>query len=307
MNKKIRTAIIPAGGWGTRFLPSTKSIPKEMFPLGNKPIILHVVEEAVASGIENIIFIVSHHKQSIESFFSSNQILEDYFLKLGKIEQVENLKKISEMAEFSYVYTKPPYGNGGALAAARHLVQDESFVLVWSDEIIFSKNKPRIKQCLEAYEKYHKPVISAVEISDPTKRCRYGMAELKDIAGDHDVKEILNIIEKPSFGNEPSAFAAHGAYVLPPEIFDALDQTKPGKDNELWLTDIINTMKKETGLLAKIITDGHYLDCGDPVEYLFSQIDYAVNYSNYPEQILEKIRCGDCKIKYNKALSRKIV
>lgn len=296
MNKKIRTAVIPAGGWGTRFLPSTKSIPKEMFPLGNKPVILHVVEEAVASGIKNIIFIVSHHKQSIESFFSPNPILEDYFIKLGKKEQVENLKKISEMAEFSFVYTKPPYGNGGALGAARHLLKDEPFVLVWSDEMIFSKEKPRIKQCIDAYEKYHKPVISAVKIADPTKRCRYGMAELKDIEGDKEVKEILNIIEKPSLGNEPSAYATHGAYVLPPVFFDALDQTKPGKNGELWLTDIINTMKKETGLLAKIITNGHYLDCGDPVEYLFSQIDYAINYSDYSEEILQKIRCRDCKI-----------
>ena len=293
--KPITTAIIPAGGWGTRFLPGTKSIPKEMFPLGHKPVILHVVEEAVASGIQNIIFVVSHHKQSIESFFSSNEILEDYFLKLGKVEQVNSLKKITSLAEFSFVYTKPPFGNGGALQAARHLIGEGPFALIWSDEIIFSKKKPRLKQCLEAYYKYRKPVISAVEITDVAKRQRYGMAELNDIPGEKEIKEILNIIEKPEPGKEPSSFAAHGAYILPPQIFSALDETKPGKNGELWLTDIINNMKKETGLLAKIIPDGHYLDCGAPLEYLFSQIDYFVNYSPYSKEVLSYLNQGVCK------------
>lgn len=194
MTNKIKTAVIPAGGWGTRFLPATKSIPKEMFPLGNKPVILHVVEEAVASGIENIIFVVSHHKQAIESFFSSNQILEDYFLTLGKDHEVQKLRSIADMAEYSFVYTKPPYGNGGALQAARHLVPDENFVMVWSDEVIFSKTKPRIRQCIETFEKYGQPVISAVEIKDPAKRSRYGMAELADVRGSDEVKEIVRIV-----------------------------------------------------------------------------------------------------------------
>lgn len=288
--QNIRTAVIPAGGWGTRFLPSTKSIPKEMFPLGNKPIILHVVEEVVTSGIENIIFVVSHHKQSIESFFAPNEILEDYFLKLGKKEQVDGLRHISDMAEFSFVYTKPPYGNGGALEAARHLVSDEPFVLAWSDEIIFSENKPRIKQCIETFDKFQKPVISAIEIKDPTKRSRYGMAELRDIPGEKYIKEIQRIVEKPALGQEPSAFAAHGAYIFTPSVFDALDQTKPGVNGELWLTDIINIMKEETGLLATIIPDGHYLDCGDPLEYLYSQIDYFKNYSSYSQEVKEKFK-----------------
>ncbi len=301
MEKKIRTAVIPAGGWGTRFLPSTKSIPKEMFPLGNKPIILHVVEELVMSGITNIIFIVSHHKQPIEEFFSPDQILEDYFLKIGKHDQVENLKSICALAEFSYVFIKPPYGNGGALASARHLLQDEPFVLVWSDEIIFSKTMPRVKQCIEAYYKYKKPVISAVKITDPDKRSRYGMAELKDIKGDDEVKEIVRIVEKPAKGTEPSEYATHGAYVLPPSVFDALDKTKPGRDGELWLTDIINIMKKDTGLIAKIIPDGHYLDCGDPLEYLYSQIDYFINYSPYSTEVLTKLNQGVCKLPEHKS------
>ena len=201
------------------------------------------------------------------------------------------------MANFSYVYTHPPYGNGGALAAARHLLGDEPFVFVWSDEIILSKKQPRIKQCLDAYYKYGKPVISAVKISDPNMRSRYGMAELKDIKGEKEIKDIVRIAEKPALGTEPSDYATHGAYILTSEVFKALDKTKPGKNGELWLSDIINNMKGETGLLAKIITDGHYLDCGDPLSYLYSQIDYFVNYSDYPKKELAKLRYGVCDLK----------
>ncbi|MBI5370056.1 hypothetical protein HZA85_02630 [Candidatus Uhrbacteria bacterium] len=200
------------------------------------------------------------------------------------------MKRITEMANFSFVYTKPPYGNGGALEAARHLVSDEPFVLVWSDEIIISKYKPRIQQCLETFEKYKKPVISAIEIKDPTKRSRYGMAEFKDINGEENVKEIVRIVEKPKFGEEPSSFATHGAYVLLPSVFDALDKTVPGLHGELWLTDIINIMKEDTGLLATIILDGHYLDCGDPLEYLYSQIDYFKNYSSYSKEVKDELK-----------------
>ena len=282
---KIKTALIPAGGWGTRFLPSTKSIPKEMFPLGTKPVILHVVEEAVASGIENIIFVVSHHKQSIESFFSANEILEDYFLKCGKKEQVADLRRIANMANFDFVYAKNLAGNGGALEAARHLLLNDPFVLVWSDEVIFSKKEPRIKQCLDAFYKYGKPVISAVEIKDELKRKRYGMAELRDLPGEEEIKEIVRIVEKPDSGKEPSVYAAHGAYVLTPEVFSALDKTKLGKNKELWLTDIINKMKEKTGLLAKIIPDGRYLDCGDPLEYLYSQMEYFLNYTEHSAEL----------------------
>lgn len=272
----IKTAVIPAGGYGTRFLPATKSIPKEMFPLGNKPVILHVVEEVVASGIENIIFVVSHHKQSIESFFAPNEILEEYYLHKGKKKQVKVLQEIEKMANFTYVYTKPPYGNGGALLSAQHLLGDEPFVLVWSDEVILTKGKPRVQQCIDTFEKYHQPVISAVAIENPNDRSQYGMAKMQDISGEQEIKEIVKIVEKPPMGKEPSIYAAHGAYILPPEIFASFERVKPGKGGELWLTDLINDMKKETGLLAKIIPDALYLDCGSPMHYLFSQFTYAL-------------------------------
>lgn len=294
----VKTAVIPAGGFGTRFLPTSKSIPKEMLPLGSKPVILHVVEEVVKSGIENIIFVVSYNKQSIESFFSSNEGMEQYFISIGKKEQVKNLRQIENMANFSFVYTKPPFGNGGSILAAEHLVKDEPFVLVWADEIIIAKGKPRIKQCLETFKKYGQPVISAIKIADPAERSHYGMAKLKDLPGAAGVKEILEIVEKPAAGKEPSEFAAHGAYVLTPEIFVAGRKVKPRRDNELWLVDLINEMKKKTGLLAKIISDGWYLDCGNPAYYLFSQFDYALADKEYRDEVIKFLskKQGICKI-----------
>lgn len=289
--KSVRTAIIPAGGYGTRFLPATKSIPKEMFPLGNKPVILHVVEEAVASGIERIIFVVAHHKHSVENFFSPNEMLEDYFTKLHKEEAVEKLRAITKLAEFSFVFAKPPYGNGGALLPAKQFIGDEPFAVVWGDEVMLTPNTPRLKQCIDVYEKYQKPVISAVEITESDRRSRYGMAQITDLPDEALVKEINQIIEKPAPGTEPSVFATHGAYILPPDVFDLIEQVPLGKNNELWLTDIINTLKQKTGLLARIIPEALYLDCGDPVSYLEAQVEYALKFNTTKER-LKKIVCG---------------
>jgi UTP--glucose-1-phosphate uridylyltransferase len=293
--EKITTAVIPAGGWGTRFLPSTKSIPKEMFPLGSKPIILHVVEELVASGITNIIFVVSHHKQSIESFFAPNELVEGYITKVDGQAKGEALKAISKLATFDFVYAQASMGNGWPLQAVRHLLEDKSFVLTWSDEIIISKIKPRVAQCLDTYYKYGKPVISAVKIEDATKRSKYGMAELTDMADETEIKEIVKIVEKPAAGQEPSAYATHGAYVLTPDVFKALDRLNPIENSQLGITDIINEMKKETGLLGKIISDGHYLDCGDPLSYLLSQVDYFINYSEFAEEALMALSTPVCR------------
>lgn len=293
--EKITTAVIPAGGWGTRFLPSTKSIPKEMFPLGNKPIILHVVEELVASGITDIIFVVSHHKQSIESFFAPNELIENYITEEDSQAKGDALRAIPNLARFTFVYTPASKGNGRALEAVRHLVGDKPFILTWSDEVIISKLETRATQCLETFYKYGKPVISAVEIKDAKKRIKYGMAELVDIVGETDIKEIVNIVEKPESGTEPSVYATHGAYVFTPAVFRAIDKMKPTKNEVLRITDIINVMKEETGLIAKIIPDGHYLDCGDPLSYLLSQVDYFINYSEFASEALMALSAPVCR------------
>ncbi len=296
----VRTAVIPAGGYGTRFLPSTKSIPKEMFPLWNKPVILHVVEELVASGITEIIFIVSHHKQSIESFFAANEILEDYYLKNGKVEQVEELRRIEKLAPFVFVYTQPPYGNGGCLGAVEHLIKDEPFVFIWADELIVANSKtPRVRQCLDVYEKYGLPVISSVRIPDPEDRVRYGMAEMEPFKKEKNVQKILRIVEKPDPGTEPSEWAAHGAYVLDRRIFDALHITKPGRGGELWLTDILKEYGRQTDILACQI-EGDYYDCGNPITYLKSQLGYASKHSPAHAQFQRLICTQMCHFQKDK-------
>lgn len=295
---KIKTAVIPAGGHGTRFLPASKSIPKEMFPIGEWPVIYHVVEEVVKSGINNIIFVVAHHKHSIEYFFSPNIELEEYLKHRGKKDKVSILKKIAGMAEFTFVYSQPPYGNGAPIAAVEHLLKDEPFVLVWGDEFVINKGKPRIKQCVEAFEKHNKTVISALEIKDPKRRKLYGMADLKPLSKKDDtIQEIVKIVEKPKPGKEPSPFAAHGAYVLTPRIFEALKHTKVGKDGELWIADLLNYVQKKEGLIAKIIKDADYLDCGNPLLYLLSQIDYAIKKANYADEVFAYVKkLGACKV-----------
>jgi len=276
--KRVKKAVIPAGGYGTRFLPASKSIPKEMFPLGNKPIILHVVEEAVAAGIEQIIFVVSHHKQTVESFFGSNKPLEDYYIAKEKLDEVGELHHIEQMADYAFVYAHPPYGNGGALLPARPFLDDEPFVVAWADELVLTPPSApsRIQACVDAFHEYQKPVVAMMEITDAEKRHRYGMAKYKDIQGSHLVKEIETIVEKPAMGEEPSSFAAHSAYVLTSHIFKAFDETFLGKDGELWLSDLINSMKEHTGLLGVMIEGANYLDCGNPDDYLFSQVTLAM-------------------------------
>ncbi len=266
--KKIRTAVIPAAGYGSRLLPITKSIPKEMLPIKNKPICLHVVEEAVASGIENIIFVVSNRKHAIEDFFSPDEIFENYLMEAGHTRELEEIRKIQNLANYTFVHEHAPYGNGGAVLAAKHLLGDEPFVVVWSDEFFIAKGDPRIKQCIDAFVTHGKPVISGIKIKEKHKLSRYGIAELKNVNGDPTVKEIVRIVEKPREDQAPSNYATHGAYVLPPEIIEVLENTTVGNKNELWLTDAINTLKEKTGLLAKIIDDADYYDCGNPDEYL---------------------------------------
>ncbi|MBU0546233.1 UTP--glucose-1-phosphate uridylyltransferase [Patescibacteria group bacterium] len=288
--KKIRKAIIPVGGDGKRFLPCTKAVPKEMLPVGNKPVVLHVVEEAVQSGIEEIIFIISPQKNAVVNFFSPNEMYERYLLDLGKDEEVERLRDISKMAQFTFVPSAPPYGNGGAIWPAKHLIGNEPFVVMWGDEFFLSKDGPRLKQCIDAFYEYEEPIISAVEIEDKTKRHLYGMAELQPHNGEKNIKKIVQIVEKPHPGTEPSSFATHGAYVLLPEIFDYFKQTKKGKDGELWLIDIINEMKEDTGLLACIIRDGIYLDCGNYPDYLNSQIAYSLFVNRHDKNIKKNFK-----------------
>ena len=273
--QKIRKVVIPAAGFGTRFLPQTKAMPKEMLPIVDKPVIQYVVEEAVESGIEDIIIITGSNKRAIEDHFDTpNQDLINNLLQGNKHELLDKIQKISEMANFIYIRQKGPYGNGTPVLSAEPAIEDEPFAVLWGDEFIYSK-PPRLAQMIEVYNKYGGIVISGVEIKKKEDLKRYGIAELEPIEG--NVYKIKRIVEKPNPDEAPSNIATHGGYILPPEIFDALRSIEPGKGGELWLIDAINYLQaKGVPVYTVIIENGKYYDTGNKLEYMKTVIDLAL-------------------------------
>jgi len=290
MANKVKIAVVSAGGRGTRFWPTTKSTAKEMLPLGNKPVILHVVEEIVKSGITHIIFTVASHKPSVQNFFTANEELKKYYEEVGKVKIAKEMERIETMADFTFVNTNPPYGNGASINDVRHIIKDQPFVLLWGDEIVLSKKVTRLQQCMQVYNKYEKTVISAIKIDDPAQRCNYGMAKFRDFKDEKYIKEIVSIKEKPALGKEPSEYAAHGAYIFTPDVFEYAAKTKVGKGGEFWLADVINNMNKDRKILARLLQDVDYLDCGNPLNYFYSQLKYALNYSPMKKEVLKFIK-----------------
>jgi UTP--glucose-1-phosphate uridylyltransferase len=286
-NKKITKAIIPAAGFGTRFLPVTKAQPKEMLAVVDKPIIQYVVEEAVAAGIEDIIIVTSWHKRSLEDHFDHSLELENHLKESGKLQQLEEIRRISEMANFIYIRQKGPYGNATPVISALHLVKNEPFAVLWGDEF-FRSNPPRLKQMVEVYEQYGQSVISAVRIPNKQDVSKYGIAEIKAIKD--NVYEILSLIEKPKPEEAPSNLATHGAYLFTPGIVDCLKEIKPGKDGELWLVDAIKLLMKKEPVYACEIKDSRYYDTGNKLEYLKACIDLALERKELRQPLLDYIK-----------------
>lgn len=272
---KIRKAVIPAAGFGTRFLPQTKAMPKEMLPIVDKPVIQYVVEEIVASGITDIVMITGWHKRSIEDHFDYPFELEKRLEESGKEKELAEVRRIAEMANFIYVRQKGPYGNATPVYAAKNVIGNEPFAVLWGDEFIYSK-PPRLKQMIDVYEEYGKPVISAVRINDKANLSRYGIADVKKLKD--NVFEIKKIFEKPNPENAPSNLATHGAYILPPEIFPIIENLKPGKSGEMWLPDAIDQLLKIEKVLACEIKDAVYYDTGNKFEYLKTVIEIALQH-----------------------------
>jgi len=223
MKNKITKVIIPAAGFGTRFLPVTKSIPKEMLPIIDRPVIQYVVDEAVASGMKDIVIVTSWQKKTIEDYFDYSFELEQTLSKNGKVKELNEIKKIAEMANFTYVRQKGPYGNATPILCARSLMnEDEFFAVMWGDEFIYS-DPPRLKQMIDVYNEMGGAVISAVRV-DEKNISRYGIASVED--SDSNVFRIKKIVEKPKLEEAPSNLAAHGAYILPGKIFNILEASK---------------------------------------------------------------------------------
>jgi len=272
---KITKAVIPAAGFGTRFLPWTKAVPKEMLPIIDKPVIQYVVEEVVASGIKDVIIVTGASKKAIEDHFDlpSGDLANNLRLG-GKEKLLEELQKISEMANFIYLRQKGTYGNGTPVLTAESVVGKEAFAVIWGDEFIYSQ-PPRLKQMIEVWQRYGGVVISGVRIETKDHLSRYGIADLEPVAG--QVFKIKKIVEKPIPDLAPSNLATHGAYILPPEIFPALKSLRPGKGGEIWLVDGINLLRDQgIPIYACEVKKGKYYDTGNKLEYLKTVVDFGL-------------------------------
>jgi UTP--glucose-1-phosphate uridylyltransferase len=275
--KKITKVVIPAAGFGTRFLPQTKAMPKEMLPVVDKPVIQYVVEEAIDSNVKNIIIITGSNKRAIEDHFDApSEDLVKNLLQGKKEHLLEEIQRISNMANFIYIRQKGPYGNGTPVLTAEPAIEDEPFAVLWGDEFIYSK-PPRLAQMIKVYEKFGGIVISGVKIENKEDLRRYGIADLTHV--ENNVYKINKIVEKPEINEAPSNIATHGGYILPPKIFSALRKIKPGKGGEIWLVDAINLLKKEgVPVYTVVIENGKYYDTGNKFEYLKTVIEFALQH-----------------------------
>lgn len=284
--KKVKKAVIPVAGFGTRFLPATKSTPKEMMPLIDKPIIHYIVEEAVNSGIETIIFVSGRHKRAIEDYFDYYPELEQVLLKNGKKEDIEKIRQISNMAEFVFIRQKEQLGLGHAVLTAANLVGDEPFAVLLGDEIIKNEENPGIKQLIDTYYQFGKSVIGTMEVpkEDVSK---YGIVAGKEITD--GLKLIESLIEKPSIEESPSTTAIIGRYVLTSSIFDVLKETPIGKGGEIQLTDGLAKLRQKEVIYAKDIK-GIRHDTGNKLGYIEAIIDFALDREDLKEEILKMIK-----------------
>ena len=282
---KIRKAVITAAGLGTRFLPATKAQPKEMLPLLAKPIIQYVIEEAVASGIEQIIIVTALGKQAIENYFDRSFELEFALRQKGDEKLLHEVQRVSELANICYVRQKEQLGLGHAVSITEDLVGDEPFALFLPDDIIESE-MPAMKQMLQVYDRYRCSVI-AVETVAPENSRAYGMIEPKQI--EDRVYQVLSLVEKPEPEEAPSDLGVVGRYILTPEIFDLLERTPPGKGGEIQLTDGLQLLLEQQKIYACRF-EGRRHDTGTPLGFLKASVELALRSPDLGVEFSEYLR-----------------
>lgn len=283
----IRKAVIPAAGFGTRFLPATKAMPKEMLPIVDKPIIQYVVEELVDAGITDIVIVTGYHKRSVEDHFDGPSLDLVENLKMGgeaKAHLLSEVEAIGNLANFYYVRQKGPYGNGTPLLNAREFIGDEPFIYTWSDDFVLA-SPSRFKQLLGVYEQYECSVLASIRAKSDADYTRYGFAGGTEISP--GIIDATAIIEKPGKANAPSDLATVSGYVFTPDIFGYLDQAnqalKPGK--ELYYNDALKLMLADgKRVLAAEIVDGKYYDTGNKLEYLKTNVEFALKREDIGEE-----------------------
>jgi UTP--glucose-1-phosphate uridylyltransferase len=272
---RVKKAIFPAAGWGTRFLPATKAQPKEMLPLVDKPVIQYAVEEAVAAGIEQIIIITSSQKRAIEDHFDLNLELEHLLEARGDIDMLRQIRAISDLAQIAYVRQKEQLGLGHAVLVAKELIGHEPFAVILSDDVV-SSERPCIGQLIHAYEETHSSVVAVTEVPHEDTR-RYGIIGGEVVPGrvDDRLVKVNAMVEKPKPADAPSDLAIIGRYILTPKIFDKLEQTQRGAGGEIQLTDAIEALMKEQDVYGYRFEGVRY-DAGTTMGWLKASVELAL-------------------------------
>jgi len=268
---RIRKAVIPAAGFGTRFLPATKSQPKEMLPIVDKPVIQYVVEEAVASGITDIVMVIGRGKRAIEEHFDRNFELEGELAEKGRTAELAAIRRVSELADIHFVWQKELKGLGDAVACARHHIGDEPFAVLLGDTLVDSPS-PVTKQLVQIYERYQESVVALEEV-ERSKVSRYGVIAGKKMVD--NIYLIEDFVEKPSVEEAPSTLAIAGRYVLTAEIFQHIAATKPGKNDEIQLTDAMRLLVASRAMYG-LRFDGHRYDIGNKLDFVKTNVTFAL-------------------------------
>lgn len=285
MPQRVRKAVFPAAGLGTRFLPATKASPKEMLPLVDKPLIQYGVEEAVASGIESVIVVTGRGKAAIEDHFDISFELEKLLEERGKQAELKAMRAISAMARVSYVRQQEALGLGHAVLQARDLVGDEPFAVMLSDDIIDSET-PALRQLLDVYEKYDAPVVAVFEVAGEAIS-RFGVIDGEEI--EHGVYRIKDMVEKPPFAEAPSDLAIIGRYVLTPDIFAEIETTRPGAIGEIQITDAMRSLLKKRPFYAVRFKGTRY-DAGDKLGFLIATVQFALKHEELAPEFREYLQ-----------------
>ncbi|MDU4912090.1 UTP--glucose-1-phosphate uridylyltransferase GalU [Clostridium baratii] len=283
MNQKIRKAIIPAAGLGTRFLPATKAQPKEMLPIVDKPTIQYIIEEAIDSGIEEILIITGRNKKCIEDHFDRSVELELELAKAGKDEMLEMVHDISNMVNIHYIRQKEPKGLGHAIHCAKAFVGDEPFAILLGDDVVYNEEKPCLKQLIDCYDEY-KTSILGVQTVPEENVSKYGIVD--GIKIEDRVCKVRGLVEKPKKEEAPTNVAILGRYIVTPRIFEILENTKPGKGNEIQLTDALLELIKHEAMYAYNF-EGRRYDVGDKLGFLEATIEYALRRDDLKDSFIE--------------------
>lgn len=288
MTNKIRKAVFPAAGLGTRFLPATKSSPKEMLPLVDKPLIQYAVEEAVASGIESILIVTGRDKTAIEDHFDISFEMEQMLKERGKDELFELVRAVSDLAKISYTRQKQALGLGHAIYQAKDFVGNEPFAVLLADDIVDAEI-PALKQMIEVFEKYNAPVIATMQVAGEAIS-RFGVIDADEVAP--NVYKIKDMVEKPAFADAPSDLAIIGRYIFTPDIFDAIEQTTPGSGGEIQITDAMRLLLKERPFYA-VKLDGKRHDAGDKLGFLMATVEFALKRDDLGQDFRDYLRSLD--------------